>query len=151
MLHARRAIVRAAKAALVGLPAVGDRVYEGLAEPKPATSTPYLAVYARPENSAPIAGKGSTARTLQRQLTLEILGVTAEAGTAAGDALLDQIALEVETALAGDPTLGGTCRDLYLARTDPTARVEGEHRAGRIRLEFTVTYFTAANAPAAAL
>lgn len=146
MLHARRLIVLAAKARLTGLATTGSSVFEGLAGPKAAAATPYLLVYARPEQSGPLTMKGA-ARKLQRELTLAIEGVTAESGTDAGDALLDVIAAEVETALAGEPTLGGACSDLYLSRTDPNARAEGEHRTGRIRLEFIVTYFTAANAP----
>jgi hypothetical protein len=149
-LHARRQIVIAAKAALAGLPSIAGGVFEGLAGPKSVDATPYLLVYARPEQSAPHTMKGA-ARSLARELTLAVEGVTAETGTETGDALLDAIALEVESALAGNPTLGGVCRDLYLVRTDPNARAEGEHRTGRIRLEFTVLYFTAANAPDRAL
>lgn len=150
MLHARRQIVLAAKARLTGLATTADRVHEGLAGPKAATATPYLLVYARPEESGAITARGP-ARRLQRELTLAIEGVTAETGADAGDALLDTIALEVESALAGEPTLGGACSDLVLRRTDPNARAEGEHRTGRIRFEFIVTYFTAANAPGAAI
>ena len=149
-LHARQSIILAAKAALTGLPTTEDRVHEGRADPQAADATPFLLVYARPEASAPATMKGPE-RKLQRELVLAVEGVTAEAGDDSGDALLNTIALEVETALAGNPTLGGACRDLYLARTDPNARAEGEHRTGRIRLEFTVLYFTAANAPHASL
>lgn len=148
--HARRLIVRAAKAALTDLATTAARVFEGRAAPKAAADAPFLLVYARPEASAPATARGP-ARKLQRELTLAVEGVAAESGAEAGDALLDTIALEVERALAGDPTLGGACTDLWLVRTDPEARAEGEHRTGRIRLEFTVVYFTAANAPDRAL
>lgn len=152
MLHARRAIVRAAVQRLAGLPSVVGGVHEGRYGPKSASSAPFLLVYARPESSAPITTRGS-GRALQRELTLAIDAVVAESGVEAGDALFDALALEIETALAADPTLGGACRDLWLARTNPDAVTTGagEHRAGAVRLEFTVTYFTPAAAPHQAL
>jgi hypothetical protein len=147
MLHARRAIVRAVVARLGGIAAAPGGVHEGRARPKAAADAPYLCVYARPEESAPLTAAGP-ARKLQRQLTLAVDACTAEAGAELGDALFDALALEIETTLAADQTLGGACRDLFLARTDPQVpRAEGEHRVGIGRLEFTVTYFTAANAP----
>lgn len=145
-LHARQQIILAAKARLTGLATTGASVFEGLASAKPASAGPYLLVYGRPEVSQPLTMRG-TGRTLQRELTLAVEGVTAEAGADAGDALLNRIALEVEQALAGEPTLGGLAKDLYLVRSDPNARAEGEHRTGRIRLEFIVVYLTAADAP----
>lgn len=144
MPHARRAIVLAAVQALTGLATTGSRVHPSRTWPVAAENTPCLLVYARTERSAPMTMKGA-ARRLARELTLAVEGVVAE--TDDSDATLDQVALEVETALAADPTLGGACMDLLLTSTDIEARADGEFRAGRIRLEFAVTYHTAANAP----
>ena len=144
MPHARRSIVLAAVQALTGLATTGSRVHASRAWPVEAANTPCLLVYARTERSAPMTMKGA-ARRLARELTLAVEGVVAE--TDDSDATLDQVALEVETALAADPTLGGVCMDLVLTSTDIEARADGEFRAGRIRLEFAVTYHTAANAP----
>lgn len=143
-MHARRRIVLAAVAALTGLPSTGARVHAGRAAPAPVASTPYLLVYARQEQSASATMRGP-GRKLQRELTLAVEAVTASADD--DDALADTIALEVEAALAANPTLGGVCGDLYLASTALDARHEGESRTGRVRLEFTVTYFTAADRP----
>lgn len=143
-LHARRRIVLAVVERLTGLPTTGNRVHAGRAAPAPVASTPYLLVYARREQSAPITAKGPQ-RKLQREPVLAIEAVTASADD--DDALADTIAAEVEAAMAADPTLGGICRDLYLSSTNLDARAEGETRTGRTRLEFTVTYFTAADRP----
>lgn len=145
-LHARRLIVRAAVLRLAGVTTATGGVHEGRAAPKASSAAPYLLVYARPEDSEPLSGTGA-GRKLRRELTLAIEAVTAEAGPEAGDALLDQLALEIERVLAAEPTLGGACRDLYLARTDPDGRAEGESRIGRTRLEFRVLYQTLAAAP----
>lgn len=144
MLHARRRIVLAAVTALTGLPTTGDRVKPGRAAPMPVASTPYLLVYARPERSASLTMKGP-GRKLQRELTLAVEAVMGSADD--NDEQSDTIALEVEQALAADPTLGGVCRDLVLSSTLPDASAEGETRVGRTRFEFIVTYFTAADRP----
>lgn len=145
-MHAAWQIVLAAKQRLLGLATTGDSVHIGRSTPMSIARAPFLLVFARPDQSAPIAGSGAS-RKLQRDLTLAIEGVVGECDDEAGEALVWQIAAEIEAALAGDPTLGGTCRDLFLTSTDPNARAEGESRTGRIRLEFTIRYFTAANAP----
>jgi hypothetical protein len=142
-VHARRSIVAAAVAVLTGLPTTGTRVKPGRAAPMPVAQAPYLLVYGRIERSAPITiGRG---RKLQRELTLRVEAVTASADDS--DDQVDQIAAEVEAALAADPTLGGRAKDLWLATTDLDARAEGEARTGRARLEFTVSYHTVAAAP----
>lgn len=148
MPHARRAIVLAAVTALTGLATTGSRVHASRAWPVAAGNTPCLLIYARNERSAPLTMKGA-ARRLGRELVLAVEGVVAE--TTDSDATLDQIALEIETALAADPSLGGACLDSVLASTDIAANIDGEFRAGRVRLEFAVTYHTAANAPGAAI
>lgn len=142
-VHARRKIVLAAVQALTGLPTTGTNVKPGRAAPLPVAQAPYLLVYARAERSAPVTAKGP-GRKLQHELTLAVEGITVSADD---DELADALALEVEQALAADPTLGGACRDLFLGSTNLDARAEGETRTGHIRLEFSVTYFTAAARP----
>lgn len=146
MQHARRAIARAVVQRLAGVAAATGGVFEGRAAPKAAAAAPYLLVYLRPESSAPLSGTGP-GRRLERQLTLRVDAITSEAAADAGDALFDRLALEIETILAADNTLGGACRDLWLSHTDPDARAEGETRAGCIRFEFTVSYQTRADRP----
>lgn len=141
-MHTRHRIVLAAVARLQP---IGVAVKAGRSAPLPSAQAPYLLVYARREQSAPI----TNARKLQRQLELAVEVVTATAED--NDAEVDRLAMEVEKALAGDITLGGLCRDLWLGGSDLDARHEGETRIGRARFLFNVTYFTAAGAPEASL
>jgi hypothetical protein len=148
MPHARRLIVLAAVQALGTLPTIpAAKVKPGRAAPMPVAQAPYLLVYGRRERAGPVSGSGAT-RKLQRELTLRVEAVTTGDDD---DALVDQVAAEVEAALMADNTLGRVCKDLYLSATDLDARAEGETRLGRAWLDFTVIYFTAANAPETAL
>jgi len=148
-MHARRQIVNAAAAALAGLASTGSRVYPGRDWPVSADSADYLLVYARQETSQSATMKGA-ARSLQRVVRLMVDGVTSS--FADNDAQLDAIAEEVEAALAADPSLGGLAKDLFLASTEIVVTTgENERRLGRVRLEFAVIYYTAANAPGTAL
>jgi len=146
MPHARRLIVTAAVAALQPLVDAGTviAVKAGRAAPMPVAQAPYLLVYGRRERSeSATIGRGN--RLLRRDLVLAIEAVTASADDS--DDQVDAIAAAIEAALAGDPTLGGRAKDLFLSATDLDARAEGETRTGRARLEFTVNYFTVASAP----
>lgn len=148
-MHARRAIVNAAAAALNPLPTTGDRVYPGRTRPLDAATAPYLLVYARREQSASATMRGA-ARKLERRVDLVVEGI--DTGTTDTDAVLDSIAEDVEAAIAADPTLGGTARDLELTSTDITvASDDAENRVVAIRITFAVAYMTAANDPATAV
>ncbi len=143
-LHARRQIVLAAVAVLTGLSTTAGRVHPGRASPSPVVKTPFLLVYARTEESREISSDDH-GRRMQRELILAVEGVTASADD--DDALSDAIALEVEQAIEGNPTLGGLVKDVVLARTTMAGGAEGESRTGRVRLEFTVEYHTTAGRP----
>lgn len=144
MPHARATIVAAAVTALGNLTTTGTRVHAGRTTPMPAASSPFLLVYGRSEQSQPLTMQGAN-RRLQRELVLVVEGVSGETGDV--DDTQNAIALEVEAALAADPTLGGTCRDLYIAATQINAQVDGETRLGLVRLEFQVLYHTVATVP----
>lgn len=147
-MHARRAIVNAAAAACAELQTTGSRVYPGRTRPLDANGEPHLLVYARQEQSASATMKGPE-RKLLRRLNLVVEGV--DSATTDTDALVDQIAAEVEAALAADNTLGGLAKDLELASTEiVTSGDDAERRLVVIRLTFVVTYLTAANDPTAA-
>jgi hypothetical protein len=148
MIHARRRIVLAVKSRLEGLVADGlvTAVLAGRADPVSSADRPVLLVYARQEQAAPMsAGRGGPTRRIERQLLLSVEGVTSVATD--DDAAADALALAVEAALANDETLGGVARDLVLSSTAIEVQTEGETRTSRVRLEFTVTYHTAAGDP----
>lgn len=149
-MHARRKIVLAATQALQGLVTAGlvTSVKAGRAAPMPVAQAPYLLVYGRAEASQPLT-MGGPRRKLERSLTLAIEIVTASADDS--DELADALSAEVELPLAGDPTLGGAAKDLWLSNTLLDARAEGETRTGRARLEFTVLYHAVASDPTTAV
>ena len=145
MPHVRRQIVAAAKRALSALSTVAAaNVHAGRAAPVASTAAPYLLLYAREERAESVSSRGQGDRRLQRVLTLVVEAVTAEA--ADSDELIDAIALEVETALAADPTLGDLAKDLVYSGIAIDGKVEGESRTGIARIEFTILYHTSARA-----
>lgn len=148
-MHARRAIMNAAATALNPLSITGSRVHPGRTRPIAANGEPYLLVYARQEQAAGATMKGA-GRKLLRRLNLVVEGV--DTGATDTDELLDQIAEQVEAALAADSTLGGTCKDLELAQTEivPTTD-DAERRIVVIRLTFAVVYMTVDTDPATAV
>jgi hypothetical protein len=144
-MHVRRRIVNAAASALQGLGTTGSRVYAGRSWPLPTSADAYLLVYARQEQSES-ATMGAAARKLIRQLRLIVDGI--DTRSADNDAILDTIAAEVEAALMADPTLGGTAKDLHISQTEMTVTADdNDRRVAHVRLEFSITYLTAANAP----
>lgn len=145
-LHARRAIVDAAVGALGDLVTneVVTAVKAGRQAPMPIATAPYLLVYGRQERSEPLT-IAARRRKLDRMLTLTVEIVTSSEDD--NDEQADAIAVEVEVALAGDPTLGGAAKDLWISETSIDASADGEARAGRAGLQFTVTYHTQADTP----
>jgi hypothetical protein len=148
-MHVRRRIVIAVAAALQPLLDNGivTRIQPGRAAPQPVASTPYLLVYARTEQSRGISMDDD--RRTQRALTLAIEAIFASPDDS--DAGGDDIALAIERAMAADPMLGGLIKDSELTRSELDARVDGETRLGRVRLEYQIEYHTSAGNPDASL
>lgn len=145
-MHVRRQIlleiVRRLKA---GVPAAGERVKAGRSAVLPVGKLPYLLVYGRREEAGSISEHGEDDRRVRRSLTvaIEILHADPEDD----DGVADQLAVDVEKAMAGDRTLGGLVEDTDGPTTLIDARHEGETRTGRARLEFSVQYHTTASRP----
>lgn len=138
-MHARRQIIDAVVIALAGV----GTVYAGRQLPKSIGGAPFVLVYGRQERSAPMTMRGPD-RRMERELLLAVEIVTT---STVDEDMDDEIASEVEVALANDPKLGGKCKDLWLSSTLMDARAEGETNIRRARLEFTVSYQTAATSP----
>lgn len=142
--HLRKQIRDAVKAKLMGLATTGNRVFIGRTRPLAAGHEPTLLIYTRDEQSE--AEEQGSPRPLMRDVQLFVDGrVTASAPP---DNLLDQIALEVETALGGE-TLNGLAWDLLLRSTSAEVVAQGEEHVGMIRIEYRVLYRAIENAPAA--
>ena len=146
MPHARQQIRDAVAAALTGLSTTGDRVYAGRTRPLAKDHEPALLVYTSEESAE---AHTQSPRRLLRTLTLFVEGRVS--GADVPDDTLDDIALEVETALAGDADLGELIKDIVLVRTMTDTQAPGGAQVGEVRLQFAVLYRTTAAAPQTAI
>lgn len=138
MTHIRQQIRAHVAARLANLPTTADRVYVGRTRALGADYDPTLLIYSRDESSARVASKAGRA-TLERVTQLYIEArVTAAAPP---DDLLDQIAAEVEIAMAADTRLGGLALDSVPAATSIETSSDGGAHIGSCRLEYRVRYW----------
>lgn len=147
MTHVRAQIRATVKTTVTGLATTGSNVFASRVRPVSDGDLPCLLVYTLEEESEPLS-KGSPP-ALVRTLDLVIEGL-ARSKTALDDAL-DQIAAEVEAALAADLTLGGLARFSALTSSAVAVDAEGDSNYGAIRMTLTVEYHTAGNDPETAL
>jgi hypothetical protein len=144
-MHQRQAIRHAAKLALLGQTAAGERVYTTRTQPFDPVDGPGLMIYTVDETSE--HDSLGPRRGLMRVLQLAIEVVAAVNATL--DDALDDMAVEIERALAGNNTLSGACKDLELTRTQVALRKDGDKLTGGIVLTFGVVYRTMAADPTA--
>ena len=118
MPHARTLIRNAAAARLTGLVTTGTRVFKSRSLPiDPAKlAGPVLLVYCNGEPEI-IPLTMSSEPLQQRTLMLVVRGINKANQLEACEDELDQIALEVEQALASDVTLGGVLRGMMQLET----------------------------------
>lgn len=141
MPHVRRQLREAAAAQVTGLALTGARVHQSRMRPQSATALPCLLVTTNDEAIAP----GSIGDRQERELTLTVRGLAK--ATATLDDTLDQIALEVETALAANPSLGGLAAGMELRSIRVDFDDATDQPVGVIDLDYRLTYFTAAGSP----
>jgi hypothetical protein len=144
--HIRKQIRDAVKARLTGLPTTGTRVEIGRTRPLEARHDPLVLIYTRDENSQRDA-MGRPPK-LMRDVQLFVDGRVVT--KTPPDDLLDQIALEVEVALAADKRLGGLAMDVLLVRTQSDVQADGESHVGATRMEYRVRCRTPDNEPGTA-
>lgn len=142
--HARTQVRAAVIAAIGNLTTTGARVYSGRARPTTAGSGPYLLVYTPTTGTVP---DGRPPRKFAHDTTLIIEGRAAAGEAAAIEALLDQIELEVQTAIAADAPLAALVKDIVPIRSTISVQAPGERNEGEVRLEYSVEYRTAETAP----
>lgn len=139
MGHVRADIRAAVVTALTGLTTTGSRVL--VDDQYPVEDVPALVIKTSEENA------GESVEGIRQRA----VGVSVEAVsklTSGITAQLDQIALEVETALAGSITVGA--RQLavdYLGTDEPQLDGGSDRGVGRMTLRFRITAFTAAASP----
>ena len=145
MAHARKQVRDALATLLTGLATTADRVYVARVTPIPADELPALAITLDDETIE--LGSASSPVIWNRTAFARVQGLAALLDGL--DDELDQIALEIEQAVAGDATLlGGVLNEpLRLVTIEPERSAEGERPVGRITLTFLARYETTAAAP----
>ena len=143
--HVRRQIREAAASVLAALSTTGTRVSQSRMRPRADAALPALLIETNEESISP----HSIGAQLQRDLTLTVRGVAK--ATSDVDDTLDAIALEVETALAAAPTLGGLSSQTALQRITVDFDDSTDKPVGVIALDYQVTYFTNAGSPGSIL
>ena len=145
MSHVRRQIRSAAAAALTGLATTGDRVYPSRLSTVTDADLPCLLVNTDDEA---IAGADVLDSVQERTLTLNIRACAKT--TANLDDLLDTMAEEVETALAGE-TLGGAAKMIQLNSISIDMDAGLDCPAGIATMTYSITYYIASGSPGTAL
>ena len=147
--HARTQIRNAAIAAVTGLPTTGAEVYSGRTRNLAENHPPTLLVYATDE--VDIVDATGHPATLYRTMTLAIEGRVEGNAAETVEDLLDQIAAEVEPAIAAGALLIGLCVEVTLAAIRTNIVSPGVSHIGGIRMEYRVGYRTKENAPTVAV
>jgi hypothetical protein len=139
MGHVRADIRAAVVTALTGLTTTGSRVL--VDDQYPVEDVPALVIKTSEENA------GEAVEGIRQRA----VGVSVEAVsklTSGITAQLDQIALEVETALAGSITVSGRVLAVdYLGTDEPQLDGGSDRGVGRMTLRFRITAFTSAASP----
>ncbi len=139
MAHKRTLIRTAIVTAVTGLATTGSHVFVDPVTQIEASNLPCLVVQTGGEE---VAGETSPFNRLyQRRMDVQIDGIARAAGGV--DAVLDQIALEVEAAINADVTLGGVCLDTRLTGVQ-IHREHGDQTIGRLSLDYQINYVTEA-------
>jgi hypothetical protein len=91
------------------------------------------------EDASDVASEPDNPGHLKRQLHLAVEIIAAGDD---GEAQLDAIALQVEQAFDGDPTIGGLVEDSMLSETEIGFVSTAEKMLAVARLMYTITYYT---------
>lgn len=154
-VHARRQIRDAVAALLANRPTTGANVFSGRAHDLVEGEIPGLIITtaAAEGERAEVSSFGSTVK-LDRSVRIAVIGYAVEGKDT--ENVLDQIALEVEQAIAAaqDDTaslLMSLIKDVRLATTQLGIASENNKRAGQVRLVYEFDYRTTRAAPQTAI
>lgn len=144
--HLRKRIRGAVITACTGLATTGSRVYAGRVDPLPDTQGATLLVDMGPEEIV-ASSLGGAGRLLERRLGL-VLRAMVKTHAATYLDTLDQIAKEVEVALAADQTLGGLVKWVQPeSMEEPELDGQGDKVVASLVMRFACFYYAALNAP----
>jgi len=141
MAHVRKQIRDAIKTALTGLATTGANCYQSRVFPFESTKLPALLIYTKSETT------DFDTISLPRDV-MRVLEINVEAyvqGTANYDNTLDQIAVEVEEAIAADVTLNNLAKDAQVVAFEADYSGDGEQPVAVGRFTLSVQYRTKEN------
>lgn len=141
MAHIRKLIRDDITTTLTGLTTTGTNVYQTRVYPLAEDKLPGLAIYTSAESTeyATINPPRTQARTLTVNIEVYAKGLSGY------DNELDQIALEIETALHTDLTRGGYAKDTRVTAFDADFSGEGDQPVAYATMTVEVDYMTLEN------
>jgi hypothetical protein len=146
--HLRRQIREGVAAAITGLATTGANVFQSRVYPLQTTDLPALLVHTDSETSEVLTIHSP--RELQRRVEVRVVAVAKAAADL--DDTLDQIAKEVEVALAMPVSaLAGIAKEITLTAISIDMQGSAEQPVGALTMTYQADYFTAENAPDVAL
>jgi hypothetical protein len=141
MAHVRQQIRDAIVTAVTGLTTTGSNVFRSRIYPLESIKLPGLCVYTRSETTE--FDTLSRPRSVMRDLEVAVEAYVKS--TANYDNTLDNIAVQVEEALAADVTLGGLSKDMQVTAFEADFAGDGEQPVAIGRFTVAVRYRTAEN------
>lgn len=138
MAHQRTLIRNAVKALLLNHTDAGTRVHTTQLIPWQRSELPAASIYTLEESSD---NQQTGPRSYKRELQL-VVEIGIEAVETGMDDALDNLADQVERAMAVDYTLGNLAEDCTLVQSEMEITVLGKRELGFMRLGYVVTYYT---------
>ena len=152
MAHLREQfLTRLSGTTLASLTTTGTRVEVARTAPLAQDASATLLIDLGAEQIRPAEILRGRARIVERELEVIIRGAVKAVAPSAGSSYLtalNAIALEVETAIGNDQSLGSLCKSVQLTAIDePELEGAGEKTVAVVTLHFNILYLTALNAP----
>lgn len=147
MAHLRTQIRNALAARLTGLATTGSRVSTTQFYPVAPSSLPCLLIVTEDETVE--AASIGWPPVLARELRARVVALVS--GTSGHEDALDQIAAEIEVAVAADRTLGGLVKSAQLVGLRPSFDAESDRPVGRMELLYVFVYRAVEGSPQTAL
>lgn len=141
--HVRKQLREAVAAAVTGLTTTGARVFQSRVYPIQAAELPGLSVYTESETAEESTVEPDP--TVRRVVELRVDGYAS--AVADLDDVLDQIAKEVETALAPGVSVSGQSVELVYTGCQIDQDAEAARPHGLVSLQFTAELFTTSGVP----
>ena len=144
-MHPRQQIRDAIVTAVTGLTITTDNVFNSRVYRLSDSQLPALIVFTEDESSD--RETNGVDGLLMRTLNIMVEVSAHESAGKSIEDTLDDIALEVETALGADRDLGGLTTDLFLSGTASKFDPEGEQPFGTLEMTWTAEYYTEIDNP----